>query len=99
VLLEGNADQRVEPASITKIMTSYVVSAELEHGKIHMDDQVSISENAWRSGGAGTDGSTSFLALNSQVPLKQLLYGMIIQSGNDAAIALAEHTAGSEPLF
>jgi D-alanyl-D-alanine carboxypeptidase (penicillin-binding protein 5/6) len=99
VLLEGNADQRVEPASITKIMTSYVVSAELEHGKIHMDDQVRISENAWRSGGAGTDGSTSFLALNSQVPLKQLLYGMIIQSGNDAAIALAEHTAGSEPLF
>lgn len=99
VLLEGNADQRVEPASITKIMTSYVVSAELEHGKINMEDQVSISENAWRSGGAGTDGSTSFLALNSQVPLKQLLYGMIIQSGNDAAIALAEHTAGSEPLF
>ena len=99
VLLEGNADQRVEPASITKIMTSYVVSAELEHGKIHLDDPVTITENAWRSGGAGTDGSTSFLALNSQVPLKQLLYGMIIQSGNDAAIALAEHTAGSEPLF
>ncbi|WP_414648913.1 D-alanyl-D-alanine carboxypeptidase family protein [Dokdonella sp.] len=99
VLLEGNADERVEPASITKIMTSYVVSAELAHGKIHMDDPVTISENAWRSGGAGTDGSTSFLELNSQVPLKQLLYGMIIQSGNDAAIALAEHTAGSEELF
>lgn len=99
VLLEGNADARVEPASITKIMTSYVVSAELAHGKIHMDDPVTISENAWRSGGAGTDGSTSFLELNSQVPLKQLLYGMIIQSGNDAAIALAEHTAGSEELF
>ncbi|NMD08649.1 MAG: D-alanyl-D-alanine carboxypeptidase [Phyllobacteriaceae bacterium] len=99
VLLEGNADKRVEPASITKIMTSYVVSAELEHGKIHLDDPVTISENAWRSGGAGTDGSTSFLALDSQVPLKELLYGMIIQSGNDAAIALAEHTAGSEPLF
>ncbi len=99
VLLEGNADARVEPASITKIMTSYVVSAELAHGKIHMEDPVTISENAWRSGGAGTDGSTSFLELNSQVPLKQLLYGMIIQSGNDAAIALAEHTAGSEELF
>ncbi|MEZ5460876.1 D-alanyl-D-alanine carboxypeptidase family protein [Dokdonella sp.] len=99
VLLEGNADKRVEPASITKIMTSYVVSAELEHGKIHLEDPVTISENAWRSGGAGTDGSTSFLALDSQVPLKELLYGMIIQSGNDAAIALAEHTAGSEALF
>lgn len=99
VLLEGNADERVDPASITKIMTSYVVSAELAHGKIHMEDPVTISENAWRSGGAGTDGSTSFLELNSQVPLKQLLYGMIIQSGNDAAIALAEHTAGSEQLF
>ncbi len=99
ILVESNADARVEPASITKIMTSYVVSAELAHGKIKMDDAVTISENAWRSGGAGTDGSTSFLALNSQVPLQQLLYGMIIQSGNDAAIALAEHTAGSEPLF
>ncbi|MBN8482248.1 MAG: D-alanyl-D-alanine carboxypeptidase, partial [Xanthomonadales bacterium] len=99
ILVENNADLRVEPASITKIMTSYAVSAELAHGKIHMEDAVTISENAWRSGGAGTDGSTSFLALNSQVPLKQLLYGMIIQSGNDAAIALAEHTAGSEALF
>ena len=99
ILVENQADLRVEPASITKIMTSYVVSAEVAHGKIGMDDAVTISENAWRSGGAGTDGSTSFLALGSQVPLKQLLYGMIIQSGNDAAIALAEHTAGSEPLF
>jgi D-alanyl-D-alanine carboxypeptidase len=99
ILLDGNADMRVEPASITKIMTSYVVSAELAHGKIHMEDKVKISENAWRSGGAGTDGSTSFLELNSEVPLRELLYGMIIQSGNDAAIALAEHTAGSESLF
>jgi D-alanyl-D-alanine carboxypeptidase (penicillin-binding protein 5/6) len=99
ILLDGNADERVEPASITKIMTSYVVSAEMEHGKIHLEDPVTITENAWRSGGAGTDGSTSFLELNSQVPLKELLYGMIIQSGNDAAIALAEHTAGSESLF
>ncbi len=99
ILAESNMDQRVAPASITKVMTSYVVSAELAHGKIHLDDKVSISENAWRSGGAGTDGSTSFLQLNSQVPLKDLLYGMIIQSGNDAAIALAEHTAGSEATF
>jgi len=99
VLAESNMDQRVAPASITKVMTSYVVSAEMAQGKIHLDDEVFISERAWRSGGAGTDGSTSFLQLNSKVPLKDLLYGMIIQSGNDAAIALAEHTAGSEETF
>lgn len=99
VLLESEADLAVEPASITKIMTSYVVSAELAQGNISLDDQVLISENAWRGGGAGTDGSTSFLELNSRVPLKDLMYGMIIQSGNDAAIALAEHVAGSEETF
>ena len=99
ILAEENADARVEPASITKVMTAYVVAAELAAGKIKLDDPVFISEHAWRSGGAGTDGSTSFLAVNSQVPLKDLLYGMIIQSGNDAAIALAEHVAGSEATF
>jgi D-alanyl-D-alanine carboxypeptidase (penicillin-binding protein 5/6) len=99
ILAGSNEDLRVAPASITKVMTSYVVSAELAHGKIHMNDEVFISERAWRSGGAGTDGSTSFLQLDSKVALKDLLYGMIIQSGNDAAIALAEHTAGSEETF
>lgn len=99
ILASKDPDTRLEPASITKIMTDYVVSAEVANGKVHMTDPVTISENAWRGGGAGTDGSTSFLKLNSQVPLKDLLYGMIIQSGNDAAIALAEHTAGSEPAF
>jgi serine-type D-Ala-D-Ala carboxypeptidase (penicillin-binding protein 5/6) len=99
ILASKEPDLRVEPASITKIMTDYVVSAEVANGKIHMTDPVTISERAWRGGGAGTDGSTSFLKLNSQVPLKDLLYGLIIQSGNDAAIALAEHTAGSEPAF
>ena len=99
VLAENSADSRVEPASITKVMTAYIVSAELAKGKIKMDDPVFISENAWRSGGASTEGSTSFLAINSKVPLKDLLYGMIIQSGNDAAIALAEHVAGSEATF
>jgi D-alanyl-D-alanine carboxypeptidase (penicillin-binding protein 5/6) len=99
VLAETNSDARVEPASITKVLTAYIVSAELAKGKIKLDDQVFISENAWRSGGASTEGSTSFLAVNSKVPLKDLLYGMIIQSGNDAAIALAEHVAGSEQTF
>ncbi len=61
ILTGSNEDTRVAPASITKVMTSYAVSAELKHGKIHMDDKVMISEKAWRSGGAGTDGSTSFL--------------------------------------
>lgn len=99
ILASKEADTRVVPASITKVMTDYVISAQIASGKIHLTDQVSISEHAWRAGGAGTDGSTSFLKLNSQVPLKDLLYGMIIQSGNDSAIALAEHTAGSEETF
>ncbi|MDE2083448.1 MAG: serine hydrolase [Xanthomonadaceae bacterium] len=99
ILAQNNADVRVEPASITKMMTGYIVSAELAAGKITLDDPVLVSEHAWRAGGAGTDGSTTFLKVNSQVPLKDLLYGMIIQSGNDAAIALAEHIAGSEDTF
>lgn len=99
ILAGDNVDARVEPASITKVMTSYVVSAQLAAGKIKLDDDVFISENAWRGGGGGTDGSTTFLAVNSKVKVKDLLYGMIIQSGNDAAIALAEHVAGSEATF
>jgi D-alanyl-D-alanine carboxypeptidase (penicillin-binding protein 5/6) len=98
-LADANPNERVEPASITKVMTSYVISSELAAAKIKMEDEVFISETAWRSGGAGTEGSTSFLALNSKVPLKDLFYGMVIQSGNDAAIALAEHVAGSEQTF
>jgi D-alanyl-D-alanine carboxypeptidase (penicillin-binding protein 5/6) len=99
ILAGENAEARVEPASITKVMTSYVVSAEIRNGKLKPDDEVTISENAWRGGGGGTDGSTSFLPLNSKVKLGELLHGMIIQSGNDASIALAEHVAGSEDAF
>lgn len=99
ILAGDNIDARVEPASITKVMTSYVAAAELKAGKIHADDQVTISENAWRNGGAGTDGSTSFLPLGSQVKFDDLLHGMIVQSGNDASIAIAEHVAGSEEAF
>jgi serine-type D-Ala-D-Ala carboxypeptidase (penicillin-binding protein 5/6) len=99
ILAGENVDSRVEPASITKVMTSYVVSAELRNGKVKPDDDVTISENAWRGGGGGTDGSTSFLPVNSKVKLQDLLHGMIIQSGNDASIALAEHVAGSEEAF
>lgn len=99
ILASENPDARVEPASITKVMTSYVAAAELKAGKISADDLVTISENAWRSGGAGTDGSTSFLPLGSQVKFDDLLHGMIVQSGNDASIAIAEHVAGSEEAF
>jgi D-alanyl-D-alanine carboxypeptidase (penicillin-binding protein 5/6) len=99
VLAEQGGDERVPPASITKVMTSYVVAAERKAGKIKDGDLVTISENAWRHGGAVTDGSTSFLELDSQVPLGDLLKGMIIQSGNDASIAIAEHVAGSESTF
>ncbi|MDP1699127.1 MAG: D-alanyl-D-alanine carboxypeptidase family protein [Xanthomonadaceae bacterium] len=99
VLAGENIDTRVEPASITKVMTSYVAAAELKAGKISAADLVTISENAWRSGGAGTDGSTSFMPLGSQVKFDDLLHGMIVQSGNDASIAIAEHVAGSEEAF
>ncbi|HEX5693968.1 MAG TPA: D-alanyl-D-alanine carboxypeptidase family protein, partial [Arenimonas sp.] len=99
VLAGENIDQPLEPASITKVMTSYVVAAEMAAGKITADDKVRISENAWRSGGAGTDGSYSALAINSEVKLDDVLHGLVIQSGNDAAIALAEHVAGSEAAF
>ena len=99
VLAGENIDQALEPASITKVMTSYVVAAEMAAGKVKASDMVRISENAWRSGGAGTDGSYSALAINSEVKLDDVLHGLVIQSGNDAAIALAEHVAGSEAAF
>jgi serine-type D-Ala-D-Ala carboxypeptidase (penicillin-binding protein 5/6) len=99
ILAGENIDTPADPASITKVMTSYVVAAEMKSGKIKATDKVTISENAWRGGGGGTDGSTSFLPLNGQVNLLELEKGMVIQSGNDAAIALAEHVAGSETAF
>ncbi len=99
VLAGENIDAPRAPASITKVMTSYVVAAELASGKIKKDDEVFISEKAWREGGAGTSGSFSGLDVNSKVKLADVLTGMIVQSGNDASIALAEHTAGSEQAF
>jgi len=99
VLAGDNIDEPLEPASITKVMTSYVVAAEMAAGRVSADDPVRISENAWRSGGAGTDGSYSALAVNSEVKLDDVLHGLVIQSGNDAAIALAEHVGGSEAAF
>ncbi|TYT25823.1 D-alanyl-D-alanine carboxypeptidase [Luteimonas viscosa] len=99
VLAGENIDERVEPASITKVLTSYVIAAEMKAGKIKPDDQVMMSENAWRKGGAGTDGSYSGFPVNQTAPLLEMEKGMVVQSGNDAAIALAEHVAGSEEAF
>ena len=99
VLASENPDLRVEPASITKVMTSYVVAAEMKAGKIKPTDPVMMSEHAWRSGGAGTDGSYSGFEVNKTAPLADMEKGMVVQSGNDAAIALAEHIAGSEDAF
>lgn len=99
VLAGENYDQRLEPASITKVMTSYVVAAEMKNGKVRPTDQVVMSERAWREGGAGTDGSYSGFELNKTAPIVDMEKGMAVQSGNDAAIALAEHVAGSEEAF
>ena len=99
VLAGENVDVPVEPASITKVMTSYVIAAEMAAGKIKATDQVMMSEHAWRTGGAGTDGSYSGFEVNKTAPLVEMEKGMVVQSGNDAAIALAEHVAGSEQAF
>lgn len=89
-----NADQRVEPASITKLMTAYVAFKALKEGRLRLDEAVPISERAWRA-----EGSRTFLQVGDRVPAEVLLLGMIVQSGNDAAIALAERLAGSEETF
>jgi serine-type D-Ala-D-Ala carboxypeptidase (penicillin-binding protein 5/6) len=99
VLAGDNIDMRLEPASITKVMTSYVIAAELQAGRIKPGDKVMMSENAWRTGGAATEGSYSGFEVNKTADLTEMVKGMVVQSGNDAAIALAEHVAGSEAAF
>lgn len=94
VLAESNAGERMEPASITKLMTAYVVFSALKHNEIHLTDMVTVSERAWR-----TEGSRMFAKVGTQVAVEDLLKGMIIQSGNDSSVALAEHVAGGEEAF
>lgn len=94
VLAEHNADEKIEPASLTKLMTAYVALFEIERGGISLEDEVKISEKAWRMGG-----SRMFIKVNSHVAVKELLKGLIIQSGNDASVALAEHVASNEDAF
>jgi len=94
IIVESNADERLPPASLTKMMTSYIVSSELVKGNISSDDAVPISVKAWRMGG-----SKMFIREGTTVPVKDLLKGVIIQSGNDASVALAEFVAGDEGAF
>ena len=94
VLAENNADAKLAPASLTKIMTVYVVFRELANGHLHLEDMANISEKAWK-----TSGSRMFVELGKQVKVEDLLKGVIIQSGNDASVALAEHVAGNEATF
>ncbi len=94
VLAEKAPDEQIEPASITKLMTSYVVYKELDAGRLSMEDMVDISEKSWRMGG-----SRMYLEVNTSVSVHDLLKGLIIQSGNDASVALAEHIAGTEDAF
>ncbi len=93
-LVEFNAEQRLPPASLTKIMTSYVAAQELERGTVNLDDEVEISVKAWRM-----EGSRMFIREGTRVRLEDLLRGIVIQSGNDASVAVAEHIAGSEEAF
>ncbi|WP_447556102.1 D-alanyl-D-alanine carboxypeptidase family protein [Vreelandella sp. EE22] len=94
VLVEHNADERLPPASITKLMTAYLVERELDRGTINMEDMVNISETAWRTGG-----SKMFIEVGDRVSIDNLLHGIIIVSGNDASVAMAEHLAGGEAPF
>ncbi|MGH6841274.1 MAG: D-alanyl-D-alanine carboxypeptidase family protein, partial [Methylocella sp.] len=99
VLFEKDADRLVIPASTVKIMTAEMVFHEIALGHLKLDDQFVVSETAWRYGGAPSRGSSMFAALNSQIRIEDLIRGLVIVSGNDAAIALAEGIAGSEGAF
>ncbi|HYC08572.1 MAG TPA: D-alanyl-D-alanine carboxypeptidase family protein [Steroidobacteraceae bacterium] len=94
VLAQDRADERAEPASLTKLMTAYVVFKALGEGRLKLGDMVTVSEHAWRA-----EGSRTFVRVGTQVPAEILIKGMIVQSGNDATIALAERVGGTEPAF
>lgn len=94
ILIEENADEPLPPASLSKIMTAYILEEEIMNGNLSLDTEVHISEKAWRM-----EGSKMFVGVNTQVRVEDLLRGIIIQSGNDASVAVAEHIAGSEDAF
>ncbi|MGF6436185.1 D-alanyl-D-alanine carboxypeptidase (penicillin-binding protein 5/6) [Kosakonia sp. 1610] len=100
VLAEGNADEKLDPASLTKLMTSYVVGQALKAGKIHLTDTVTVGKDAWATGNPALRGSSlMFLKPGDHVSVEDLNKGVIIQSGNDASIAIADYVAGSQDSF
>ncbi|ALB62203.1 peptidase M15 [Cronobacter condimenti 1330] len=100
VLAEGNADEKLDPASLTKLMTSYVVGQAIKAGKIHLTDKVTVGKDAWATGNPALRGSSlMFLKPGDQVSVEDLNKGVIIQSGNDASIAIADYVAGSQDAF
>jgi D-alanyl-D-alanine carboxypeptidase (penicillin-binding protein 5/6) len=99
ILFERNADELVQPASLAKLMTAEYVFNEIKQGRLRLDDEFTISENAWRRGGAPSRTSSMFAPVHSKVRVEDLLRSVIIQSGNDASIALAEGIAGNERTF
>jgi serine-type D-Ala-D-Ala carboxypeptidase (penicillin-binding protein 5/6) len=99
VLFEKDADGRLPPASMTKLMTSAVVFDAVKAGKLSLDDSFVVSENAWRKGGATSGGSTMFAKLGSEIKVSDLIRGIVVQSGNDACIVVAEGMAGTEETF
>jgi len=94
ILAEKNSNSRMAPASLTKLMTMYVISNALKNGNIQLDDKVRVSEKAWRTGG-----SRMFIKVNDEVPIRSLLQGIVVASGNDASVAMAEYLAGTEEAF
>jgi len=99
VLEEKDADKSMPPSSMSKLMTAYMLFDAIHSGAISLDDEFIVSENAWRKGGAASGGSTMFLEPNTRVRVEDLLRGIIIQSGNDACIVVAENMSGSEETF
>jgi len=98
-LYEKSPDAPMAPASMSKLMTAELVFHELTEGRLHLEDRFEVSENAWRTGGAPSHGSAMFLEVHSRVRIEDLIRGLVVQSGNDAAITLAEGVAGSEDNF
>ncbi len=99
ILFQHNADELLPPASMSKLMTAAVAFKALKDGKVSLDDEFVMSEHAWRTGGAPSRTSAMFVPLNNKVTVNELLQGMIVQSGNDAAIAIAEGMSGTEEAF
>lgn len=99
IIYQKSADQRVPPASMSKLMTLAVLFRELKEGNLSLDDEFTTSENAWRTGGAPSRTAAMFIPINTKTPIRELIQGIIVQSGNDAAITVAEGIAGSVEAF